>query len=160
MVVLTRVKQGRCTYCCTYHSPRGRRFSVSRIFTSRRVHSSSREYSAPTTTYVTNSEKHFVLSNRRFSTWDLVGDRRGRQVNTNQSTSTTIGHGKLLYRVSEAAQLLSCSKSALYEEIKAGRIQVVYPRTRMRILATAIFDYLQLIEREARYLDGRPRNFR
>jgi excisionase family DNA binding protein len=54
-----------------------------------------------------------------------------------------------LYRVPEAMDLLSLSCSVLYEQIRAGRLRTVTQgRTRL-IPATAIADYVALLEREA-----------
>jgi excisionase family DNA binding protein len=54
-----------------------------------------------------------------------------------------------LYRVPEAMALLSLSRSVLYEQIRAGRLRsVTQGRTRL-IPATAIADYVALLEREA-----------
>lgn len=57
--------------------------------------------------------------------------------------------GRELYRVSEAMALLSLSRSVLYEELRCGRLRSVHVgRTRL-IPATAITEYVALLEREA-----------
>jgi excisionase family DNA binding protein len=57
-----------------------------------------------------------------------------------------------LYRVTEAMALLSLSRSVLYEELRCGRLRSVHVgRTRL-IPATAITEYVALLEREARAL--------
>ena len=57
-----------------------------------------------------------------------------------------------LYRVGEAMALLSLSRSVLYEELHCGRLRSVHVgRTRL-IPATAITEYVALLEREARTL--------
>jgi excisionase family DNA binding protein len=57
--------------------------------------------------------------------------------------------GKVLYRVTEAMALLSMSRSAIYEEIRSGRLRSV-KRGRSRLIsASAIADYVALLEHEA-----------
>ncbi|MFI6295988.1 helix-turn-helix domain-containing protein [Nonomuraea sp. NPDC050790] len=54
-----------------------------------------------------------------------------------------------LYRVCEATHLLSLSRSVIYELIRSGRLRsVTQGRTRL-IPATAIDDYIALLEKEA-----------
>ena len=61
-------------------------------------------------------------------------------------TNTAIPH---LYRVTEAMKLLSLSRSVLYEELRCGRLRSVHVgRTRL-IPATAIAEYIALLEQEA-----------
>lgn len=56
---------------------------------------------------------------------------------------------RALYRVKEAAVLLSLSRSALYEELRAGRLSSCQ-RGRARLIpASAINDYVQLLITEA-----------
>jgi len=56
----------------------------------------------------------------------------------------------MLYRVTEAMTVLSMSRSAIYEEIRSGRLRSV-KRGRSRLIsASAIADYVALLEREAR----------
>ena len=58
--------------------------------------------------------------------------------------------GKVLYRVAEATAVLSMSRGAIYEEIRSGRLRSV-KRGRSRLIsASAIADYVALLEREAR----------
>jgi excisionase family DNA binding protein len=57
-----------------------------------------------------------------------------------------------LYRVSEVMTLLSLSRSVLYEELRSGRLRSVH-RGRTRLIpATAIAEYVALLEREAKGL--------
>jgi excisionase family DNA binding protein len=66
-----------------------------------------------------------------------------------QSRSKPI-FGKALYRVTEAMIVLSLSRSAIYEEIRSGRLRSV-KRGRSRLIsASAIADYVALLEQEAR----------
>ena len=54
-----------------------------------------------------------------------------------------------LYRVVQVMALLSLSRSVLYEELRSGRLRSVHVgRTRL-IPATAITEYVALLEREA-----------
>ena len=56
---------------------------------------------------------------------------------------------KALYRVSEAMVLLSMSRTVIYEQIRSGRLRTVKQgRTRL-IPASAIAEYVALLEREA-----------
>jgi excisionase family DNA binding protein len=55
----------------------------------------------------------------------------------------------VLYRVTEAMVVLSMSRSAIYEEIRSGRLRSV-KRGRSRLIsAAAIADYVALLEHEA-----------
>jgi excisionase family DNA binding protein len=58
--------------------------------------------------------------------------------------------GKVLYRVSEAMTLLSTSRSVIYEEIRSGRLRSVKRGRNRLISASAIADYVALLEQEAR----------
>ena len=54
-----------------------------------------------------------------------------------------------LYRVPDAMQLLSLSRSVIYEQIRTGRLKsVTQGRTRL-IPASAITDYVNMLQREA-----------
>lgn len=53
-----------------------------------------------------------------------------------------------LYRVTEAMQLLSISRSVLYEQIRAGRLRSVKVGRARLIPAKAINDYVDLLIRE------------
>ncbi|KAB2341524.1 helix-turn-helix domain-containing protein [Actinomadura rudentiformis] len=54
-----------------------------------------------------------------------------------------------LYRVSETAQLLSLSRSVIYELIRSGRLRSVREGRSRRIPGSAIAEYIALLEREA-----------
>jgi excisionase family DNA binding protein len=57
---------------------------------------------------------------------------------------------KQLYRVPEAMRLLSLSRTVIYELIRSGRLRsVTQGRTRL-IPATAIAEYVALLESESR----------
>jgi excisionase family DNA binding protein len=54
-----------------------------------------------------------------------------------------------LYRIPEVVRLLSLSRSVVYELIRSGRLRsVTQGRTRL-VPATAISDYIALLEQEA-----------
>ena len=57
---------------------------------------------------------------------------------------------KALYRVSEAMVLLSMSRATIYEQLRSGRLRSVRQGRSRRIPASAIKDYVALLEREAK----------
>ncbi|MEU5865902.1 MULTISPECIES: helix-turn-helix domain-containing protein [unclassified Nonomuraea] len=58
-------------------------------------------------------------------------------------------HDRRLYRVTDAMHLLSLSRSVIYELLRSGRLRsVTQGRTRL-IPASAIEDYISLLEQEA-----------
>ena len=68
---------------------------------------------------------------------DHVQDRRAVQLSSKQ-----------LYRVTDAMAVLSMSRSVIYEQLRSGRLRsVTQGRTRL-IPASAIADYIALLERE------------
>jgi excisionase family DNA binding protein len=54
-----------------------------------------------------------------------------------------------LYRVVDAMVVLSMSRSAIYEQIRSGRLRSVTQGRRRLIPASAIADYIALLECEA-----------
>ncbi|MGZ3147298.1 helix-turn-helix domain-containing protein [Lentzea chajnantorensis] len=56
---------------------------------------------------------------------------------------------KYLYKIPEAMALLSLSRSVIYEQIRAGRLRFVKQGRATLIPASAIRDYVALLEREA-----------
>ena len=54
-----------------------------------------------------------------------------------------------LYRVHDAVKLLGQSRSAIYELIRSGRLRSVKEGRSRLIPATAIRDYIALLEHEA-----------
>ena len=56
---------------------------------------------------------------------------------------------KALYRVREAMQLLSLSRSVIYNQIRAGRLRSVKQGSARLIPADAIAEYVALLEAEA-----------
>ena len=57
---------------------------------------------------------------------------------------------KALYRVQEAVRLLSMSRSAIYNQIRAGRLRSVKEGSTRLIPADAIAEYVALLEAEAK----------
>lgn len=60
------------------------------------------------------------------------------------------GDRKQLYRVVDAMVVLSMSRSAIYEQIRSGRLRSVTQGRARLIPASAIVDYIALLEREAK----------
>jgi excisionase family DNA binding protein len=56
---------------------------------------------------------------------------------------------KQLYRIADAMVVLSMSRSVIYEQIRSGRLRSVTQGRSRLIPASAIVDYVSLLEREA-----------
>jgi excisionase family DNA binding protein len=56
---------------------------------------------------------------------------------------------KALYRIPEAMQLLSMSRTVLYAQIRTGRLRTVQQGRSRLVPASAIVDYVALLEAEA-----------
>jgi excisionase family DNA binding protein len=56
---------------------------------------------------------------------------------------------KALYRVSEVMRLLSLSRSVIYHQLRLGRLRSVKQGNTRLIPATAIAEYVALLESEA-----------
>ena len=56
---------------------------------------------------------------------------------------------KQLYRVADAMVILSMSRTAIYEQIRSGRLRSVKEGRSRLISASAIADYVALLEQEA-----------
>jgi excisionase family DNA binding protein len=57
--------------------------------------------------------------------------------------------GNQLYRIPEAMRVLSLSRSVIYDLMRSGRLRSVRQGRARLIPATAIADYIALLEREA-----------
>ena len=57
--------------------------------------------------------------------------------------------GPVLYRVADAMSVLSMSRTVIYDLIRTGRLRTVSEGRSRRIPASAIADYVALLEREA-----------
>lgn len=62
---------------------------------------------------------------------------------------TQVAEAPALYRVPEAMRMLSLSRSVIYELIRSGRLRSVREGRARLIPATAIRDYIALLETEA-----------
>jgi excisionase family DNA binding protein len=68
---------------------------------------------------------------------------------SDEHMSPSEGNRKQLYRIVDAVAMLSLSRSVIYEQIRSGRLRsVTQGRTRL-IPASAIAEYIALLEREA-----------
>jgi excisionase family DNA binding protein len=57
--------------------------------------------------------------------------------------------GRQLYKVAEAMVVLSMSRSVIYEQIRSGRLRSVTQGRSRLIPASAIAEYVALLERES-----------
>jgi len=64
-------------------------------------------------------------------------------------SDTPVNPNKALYRVSEAMELLSLSRSVIYELIRSDRLRTVKEGRSRLVPASAITEYVELLEREA-----------
>ena len=70
-------------------------------------------------------------------------------MNIDEYMSPSEGSRKQMYRIVDAVAVLSLSRSVIYEQIRSGRLRsVTQGRTRL-IPASAIAEYIALLEREA-----------
>jgi excisionase family DNA binding protein len=58
-------------------------------------------------------------------------------------------HRRQLYRITEVMEILSLSRSVVYELIRSGRLLAVKEGRSRRVSDAAIADYIALLEREA-----------
>ena len=63
--------------------------------------------------------------------------------------SPSEARSKQLYRVKDAMIVLSMSRSVIYEQIRSGRLRSVTQGRARLIPASAIADYIALLEQEA-----------
>lgn len=56
---------------------------------------------------------------------------------------------KQLYRIVDAMVVLSMSRSVIYEQIRSGRLRSVRQGRKRLVPASAIADYIELLEYEA-----------
>ena len=61
----------------------------------------------------------------------------------------TLAAERALYGIADATALLSMSRTIIYEQIRAGRIETVHQGRRCYITAAAIDRYVALLESEA-----------
>ena len=55
----------------------------------------------------------------------------------------------VLYKIREVTAMLRLSRSVIYEQIRAGRLRIVKQGRATLVPASAIADYVALLEREA-----------
>jgi excisionase family DNA binding protein len=73
----------------------------------------------------------------------------GSAATRTREASIPMDDSKQLYRVTEAMRMLSLSRSVIYEQLRSRRLRSVKQgRTRL-VPASAIADYVALLEREA-----------
>jgi excisionase family DNA binding protein len=70
------------------------------------------------------------------------------RVSTRTASSTELT--KLLYSVTEAAELLSCSRNTVYGLIRSGELVAVYPTSKARISSRALMAFVETKESQAR----------
>ena len=56
---------------------------------------------------------------------------------------------QLLYRIPEVMEMLSMSRSVVFEQLRNGGLRSVRQGRARRIPASAVLDYVDLLEREA-----------
>lgn len=61
----------------------------------------------------------------------------------------TVVPDRYLYRIPEAMQLLSMSRTVIYEQIRAGRLRTVSQGRARLVPASAINEYVQLLISES-----------
>jgi excisionase family DNA binding protein len=64
------------------------------------------------------------------------------------------GNTPVLYRIPDAALLLNLSRSVVYDLMRTGRLRTVSEGRSRRIPASAIHEYVALLEREAEACDA------
>ncbi len=57
---------------------------------------------------------------------------------------------RMLYSVSEAAEVLSCSRNTVYAFMRSGQLLAVYPTSKARISKASLERFIQILEIEAR----------
>jgi excisionase family DNA binding protein len=76
--------------------------------------------------------------------------RREWQSKVNRYSKAAPSLDKQLYRVRDAMTVLSMSRSVIYEQIRSGRLRSVTQGRSRLIPASAIAEYVALLESEAR----------
>ena len=72
-----------------------------------------------------------------------------RSKESDEHVSHSEANRKQMYRIADAVVVLSLGRTAIYEQIRSGRLRsVTQGRTRL-IPASAIKEYIALLEREA-----------
>jgi excisionase family DNA binding protein len=63
---------------------------------------------------------------------------------------TTTEPAPLMFRIRDVVKLTGLSRSVIYEQIRAGRLPTVKQGRATLVTATALADYVKLLEQEAR----------
>jgi excisionase family DNA binding protein len=63
---------------------------------------------------------------------------------------TTTEPAPMMFRISTVVKLTGLSRSVIYEQIRAGRLRTVKQGSATLIIAAALDDYVELLEKEAR----------
>jgi excisionase family DNA binding protein len=80
----------------------------------------------------------------------MTNDISSRPKESDEHVSPSEASRKQMYRIVDAMVVLSMSRSVIYEQIRSGRLpSVTQGRTRL-IPASAIKEYIALLEREAK----------
>lgn len=66
------------------------------------------------------------------------------------NSKAALAPAKQLYRVADAMAVLSLSRSVIYEQIRSGRLRSVTQGRSRLIPASAIAEYIALLEHEAK----------
>jgi excisionase family DNA binding protein len=73
-----------------------------------------------------------------------------RSKESDEHVTPSEANRKRMYRIADAVVVLSLGRTAIYEQIRSGRLRsVTQGRTRL-IPASAIEEYIALLEREAK----------
>jgi excisionase family DNA binding protein len=75
---------------------------------------------------------------------------KGVALQVDHDRNVDLSPAKQLYRVREAMTVLSMSRSVIYEQIRSGRLRSVTQGRSRLIPASAIAEYVALLESEAR----------
>lgn len=159
MATTTHGQLGRCTYRNTYRSQTHRREPLSSPLMDL-VGLSRSEARAFDRTHTHTGVRGWILwmdyLGRRFpgSKLGFTDDVPEGVFSQMSANLKLMPLAKLLYSVSEAAELLSCSKSTVYGLIRSGELVSVHATSRTRISAAALVRYVQLKEADA-YVERR-----
>lgn len=143
----------RCTYRNTY-SARSLDGDRDYSLVGSPIHGAVLSFEFPRTVVevVTHWAVRFLSPSGRDSALGAPEPATQERVSSTVATTNlqAIGLTKLLYSVSEAAQLISVSRSTFYALMDSGEILAVYPTSRARIPASALVRFVQTKEDQAR----------
>lgn len=87
-----------------------------------------------------------LSAKQRNSLGHQIANRPGCQITGPERTAIPERH---LYRIPEAMQLLSMSRSVIYEQIRSGRLRTVNQGRSRLVPKAAIVEYVNLLIRES-----------